>query len=178
MTILLTNLSTSDLAGATGPTGATGVQGASGSTGFVGATGSTGPTGATGVQGPTGGASGPSGPPGATGAGGADSVSTLSISSGVLNIDISTGPVYNLTLNQNITSITFSNLFPIGKVSAAILVITYTGTAYSIVWPASIEWPNNVTPSLTTTNGKKDVFSLFSSDGGTTYNAIVSGQNI
>lgn len=138
----------------------------------------TGPTGATGPQGPTGGASGPVGPAGATGAAGADSVSTLSISGGVLNIDISTGPVYNLTLNQNITNITFTNLYSVVKVSTAILIITYTGTPYSIVWPNSIEWPNGVAPTLTITNGKKDIFSLFSSDGGTTFNAIISGQNL
>jgi hypothetical protein len=178
MSINLSSLATSAL---TGPFGATGSTGPQGATGVQGASGSTGLTGATGVQGPTGGASGPQGATGlsgSTGPGGADSVTSISISSGTLAVDISQGPVYNLTLNQNITSITFSNLNASNKVSTAILIVTYNGTAYSIVWPANVEWPNGVAPTLTTTNGKKDIFSLFTSDYGTTWNAIISGQNL
>lgn len=165
-----------------GATGSTGVQGASGSTG-IGATGAqgiqgaSGATGLTGSTGPSGGPTGATGFTGATGPGGADSVASLSIVSGTLTIDISTGPVYNLTLDQNIDTITFTNLNSVGKVQAAILVVSYTGTAYSITWPASVEWADGVAPTLTTTNGKKDVFSIFSSDAGTSWNAIISGQN-
>lgn len=178
MSINLSSLSTSALAG---PVGATGATGAFGATGVQGASGSTGLTGSTGPQGPTGGASGPQGATGlsgATGAGGADSVGTLSIVSSALTIDISQGPIYNLTLTENINSITFTNLNAVGKVQAAILVITNNGTLYSITWPPSVEWANGIAPTLTGTNGKKDVLSLFSSDTGTTWNAIISGQNI
>jgi len=77
----------------------------------------------TGVVGPTGaaGATGPTGPTGATGATGATGpaasnvVTTLSISSGVVNIDLSAGDLFDLSLTANVTSITFSNLPGSGK---------------------------------------------------------------
>jgi hypothetical protein len=115
---------------------------------------------------------------GTIGGSSAESYTSTSISSGVLNFDINLGPVYNVTLNENINSITFSNLYPVGKVSSVILSLTYNGTGYSITWPTSFKWPNNVAPSLTTTNLKKDIFTFFSSDGGITWNAFISGQNL
>lgn len=72
----------------TGVVGPTGPQGPAGSAGAAGATGNTGPTG-----------------PAAS-----NVVTTLSISSGVVNIDLSLGDLFDLSLTANVTSITFSNL--------------------------------------------------------------------
>lgn len=73
-----------------------------------------GPTGATGPTGPTG-AAGATGATGATGPAASNVVTTLSISSGVVNIDLSTGDLFDLSLTANVTSITFSNLPGSGK---------------------------------------------------------------
>ena len=115
---------------------------------------------------------------GSIGGSSADLYSAPTISAGTLTLDIALGPVYNLTLDQNINTISFSNLKPVGSVSTAILILTYNGTGYSIVWPDSFRWPNNVVPSLTTTNGKKDIFTFFTTDGGITWNSFISGQNL
>jgi hypothetical protein len=115
---------------------------------------------------------------GSIGGAAADAYSANTISSGVLTLDLSVGPVYNITLDQNINSFVFTNYNIEGKISTIILSITYNGTGYSIVWPTSFRWPNNVVPSLTTTNLKKDIFTAFTSDGGITWNAFISGQNL
>jgi hypothetical protein len=39
-------------------------------------------------------------------------------------------------------------------------------------------WPGGTAPTLTSTYGKRDVFSFVTVDGGTTWMAVISGQNI
>jgi hypothetical protein len=58
------------------------------------------------------------------------------------------------------------------------LVFTMDGTARTVSWPVSFYWPGGTAPTLTSTNGKKDVFTFFTSDGGTTWLAFISGQNL
>jgi len=58
------------------------------------------------------------------------------------------------------------------------VIFNYNGTGYSVTWPASVRWPNAVAPTLTNTNGKRDMFSFLTIDGGTTYNATIAAQNI
>jgi hypothetical protein len=39
-------------------------------------------------------------------------------------------------------------------------------------------WPAGASPLLTSTNGKKDVFSFVTLDGGTNWHGFVGGQNL
>lgn len=102
--------------------------------------------------------------------------STAAISSGTLAIDLSLGTTFNVTLNADITSIAISNI-PSGA-SSFTLVFTADGTPRSITWGASILWPSALAPTLTSTNGKEDIFSFVSLDGGTSWLAFVGGQNL
>jgi len=71
----------------------------------------TGVVGPVGPQGPVGsaGASGATGNTGPTGPAASNVVTTLSISSGVVNIDLSLSDLFDLSLTANVSSITFSN---------------------------------------------------------------------
>jgi hypothetical protein len=100
------------------------------------------------------------------------------ISSGTLTLDLNTATVFDVALNANITTLTISNVQSSGRTSSFVLILTADGTARSVTWPASFLWPSGTAPTLTSTNGKKDVFTVFTVDGGTNYQAFISGQNL
>jgi hypothetical protein len=99
------------------------------------------------------------------------------ISSGTLTIDMSTGTVFNVTLNANITTLNITNSAPTNKVSSFTLIFTYDATPRSVTWPASVKWPSNTVPTLTNANGAVDIFTFFTLNNGTTWFGVVSGQN-
>lgn len=99
------------------------------------------------------------------------------ISAGTLTLNLNTATVFDVALNANITTLTISNIQSSGRTSSFILIFTADGTARSVSWPASFLWPSGSAPTITSTNGKKDVFTVFTVDGGTTYQAFISGQN-
>lgn len=101
---------------------------------------------------------------------------SASISAGTLTLDLSTAGIFYVSLNASITTLTISNTQSIGA-SAFTLVFTADGTPRAVTWGASIYWPSGTTPTLTSTNGKEDVFSFVTIDGGTTWNGFVGGQN-
>lgn len=108
----------------------------------------------------------------------ADKQAAPSISGGGLTIDLNSATVFAVSLNAAITSITLSNTQSAGLTSSFVLIFTADGTARAVTWPASFYWPSGTAPTLTSTNGKKDVFVFFTYDGGTTWQAFISGQNI
>lgn len=101
---------------------------------------------------------------------------SAAISAGTLTLDLSTAGVFYVPLNANITTLTISNTQSTGA-SAFTLVFTADGTPRSVTWGGSILWPSAIAPSLTSTNGKKDVFSFMTLDGGTTWYGFTGGQN-
>lgn len=100
---------------------------------------------------------------------------SAAISSGTLTLDLSTAGIFYVNLNANITTLTISNTQTSGA-SAFTLIFTADGTPRSITWGASILWPNNLPPTLTSTNTAEDIFSFVTLDGGTTWYGFVGGQ--
>jgi hypothetical protein len=98
------------------------------------------------------------------------------ISSGTLTLDLSQGNLFNVAYNAAVNTLTISNTTT-NKASVFALILNYNGTGYSFTWPASVRWPSGVTPVLTNTNGKRDMFTFVTFDNGTSYNATISGQN-
>ena len=108
----------------------------------------------------------------------AEATSAISISSGSLTIDLNTASVFTVGLTENITTITLSNVQGAGRSSSFVIVMQADGTARTVVWPASFKWPGDTAPTITSTSGKKDVFVFFTVDGGTSWQAFISGQNL
>jgi hypothetical protein len=99
-------------------------------------------------------------------------------SSGTLTLDLNDAQVFEVSLNQNITTLTISNIDATSNtVNAFTVIFTGDGTARTITWPAAVKWPNATAPTMTSTNGKKDVLSFLSPDNGTTWLGFVGGQN-
>lgn len=99
------------------------------------------------------------------------------ISSGTLTIDCSAGNVFAVSLNANITTLTFSNVPTTGNAFSVTLSFTADGTPRTITWGTAVKWPNSAAPTLTSTNGKVDTFILYTYDAGTTWYAFTAGQN-
>lgn len=100
------------------------------------------------------------------------------ITAGVLTIDCSLATIFDVTLNANITSISFTNVPSLTNGFIAItLILTNDGTARTVTWGSSIKFAANTPPVLTGTSGKVDVITLVSEDNVTWY-AFVSGLNL
>ncbi len=103
---------------------------------------------------------------------------TPSISGGTLTIDLSAGSCFAVTHDANITTLTISNQVSSnsGAVQAFTLRLLYTATPYTVAW-GTIKWPGATAPTLTSVDGKFDIFSFVTFDGGTTWFGFVGGQN-
>ena len=100
------------------------------------------------------------------------------ISAGVLALNCASGNVFAVSLNAAITSITFSNIPITGNAFGITLAFTADGTPRTISWPASVKWPSGVAPTMTSTSAKVDIFVLTTWDAGTTWYAMIGGQNL
>ena len=101
-----------------------------------------------------------------------------SISTNTLTLNCANGNVFSVSLNANITTLSFTNIPSSSTAFALTLALTANGTAYTITWPAAVKWPGGTAPTLTSTNGKVDTFILTTWDAGTTWYAFVAGQNL
>jgi hypothetical protein len=108
----------------------------------------------------------------------ADKRETPSISAGTLTLNLNTASVFDVSLNSNITILTITNVQSSGLTSSFILILTADGTPRSVTWPESFRWPSGTAPSLSSENGKRDVFVFFTVDGGTSWQAFISGQSL
>ncbi len=100
------------------------------------------------------------------------------ISAGQLTLNLSNGNIFNVSLNASITVMTISNVPSSSFAGSFTLIFTADGTARGVAWAPSIKWPSGTAPTLTSTNGKRDVFSFVTTDGGTNWYGFVGGQNI
>ena len=106
-----------------------------------------------------------------------ETFSSVSPSAGVVTVDMNNETVVRLTLNASVTSWTISNLTA-GKISSFTLITVPNGSVYTITWTfggVAVKWAGGTAPTLTTTNGKFDVFSFIYD--GTNWYGFNGGQN-
>jgi len=84
-----------------------------------------------------------------------------------LDVDCSQGVYFTKTIN-GASVFTFSNV-PAGGAYGFTLELTHTSGA--ITWPASVKWPNDTAPTLTT--GRTHLCSFVTSNGGTRWRGAV-----
>ena len=102
-------------------------------------------------------------------------VNAVGNTSTAATINLNNGNFVTATLTGNCT-FTFSN--PSAGASSFTLFLTNDATAgRSITWPASVKWPNNSVPVRTTTANTTDVWTFFTTNGGTNWYGILSIYN-
>lgn len=90
---------------------------------------------------------------------------------------LSSGNVITATLTGNCT-FTFSTTGLSSGAYSFTLILTNDATAgRTITWPASVKWPNATVPTRTTTASKTDVYTFFTTDGGTNWFGNLSLYN-
>ena len=101
-------------------------------------------------------------------------VTALSISSGVVDIDCALGDYFTLALTANVTSITFSNLPASGHGASLMVQITQDTTPRTVAWPASFKWAGGSAGAVSTGSGAKDVLAITTFDAGTAWKATLA----
>lgn len=104
--------------------------------------------------------------------------SSPAITTNQLTLNLQNGNIFNVNLNANITIMSITNIASSSFAGNFTLILTADGTARTITWPAAIKWPSGTAPTLTSTNGKVDVFAFVTKDAGTTWYGFIGGQNI
>ena len=151
------------------------------SSAFVGQIGPVGSTGATGLQGATGVSISNFSTMSVTGEAQfgipIETKATPSIASNSLTLNLSAATYFVVTLNSSITSLGFANTPTSPKVFSFTLQFTADGTLRTVTWPGSVRWASSTAPTLTSANGKIDIFTFVTHDGGATWFGFISGQN-
>jgi hypothetical protein len=93
---------------------------------------------------------------------------------GATTINLESGNFFTATLSQSCT-FTFSNPIASGNFCGFSLTLT-NGGAYTITWPASVDWQGGTTPTLTPSG--LDMLAFVTYNGGTTWIGLVSGLDI
>ena len=96
----------------------------------------------------------------------AESVNVVASASGVLDLDLSLGHNFTITLAENITSLTFSNVPAVSWVSLA--ATQHASSAKTFAFPASTIWVGGA-PTFSVGVGDKDLYTFITLDGGTTW---------
>ncbi len=92
-------------------------------------------------------------------------------------IDCSVGNIFTVTMSASITTLAFSNVPASGRAYSLTLILAQDATGgRSITWPAAVKWPSGTAPTLSAAN-KVDIVTLVTTNGGTTWYGLVSGQN-
>ncbi len=103
--------------------------------------------------------------------------SSPTISAGTLTLNLVNGNVFDVALNANITTLTITNPPATNNAGSFVIIFTADGTPRTITWGGSIVWAGGTAPTLTSTNGKKDVFGFISLNNGTNWYGFTGGQN-
>ena len=93
---------------------------------------------------------------------------------------LGSGNYFTATLDQNSTFVFDYGTAPAGSVAFILQLKNGTGGPFSITWPASIKWPAGVTPTRTTTDGRTDIWTFITTDGGTNWlgNLAINNFNV
>ena len=102
---------------------------------------------------------------------------TPPINVGTLTLNLENGNVFGVSLNADVTTLQIQNPSASGTACSFTLAFTADGTPRTVTWGASVKWAGGVAPTLTSTNGKVDIFVFVTWDAGTTWYGFVSGQN-
>jgi hypothetical protein len=90
-------------------------------------------------------------------------------------INLLNGNFVTATLTGNCT-FTFSNP-SLGAASFTLFLTNDATAGRSITWPASVRWPNNTIPVRTDAANRTDVYTFFTTNGGTNWYGTLSIYN-
>lgn len=102
---------------------------------------------------------------------------TGTISTNTLAVDLANGNHFAVALSANISTFTIANVPATGNAATVTFIFTADGSVRTIVWPTGTVWSDGTAPTMTGTNAKRDIVTLYTVDGGTVWFGVVAGQN-
>ena len=96
-----------------------------------------------------------------------------------MNINLSEGNVFKITLTENINNLVFINANPEANLKTTVTIhITQDATTpFTISYPANIFWSGGVTPTMSVGLSARDRYVFITDDGGANWDGGVVGQN-
>lgn len=96
--------------------------------------------------------------------------STVSSTAGAVTFDFSVSNSFDITLTENVTSITLSNPPASGKYGEIVIEIIQDATGgWTVTWPVNVKWPGGTPPTITAAANSIDAIMLSTINGGTTW---------
>jgi len=108
-------------------------------------------------------------------------VTSPSSSAGTLVLDAVNGNYFDVTLNEDVATLTLSNPPASGKAGSIIFIARQDGTGtWDITWPGNVLWErfSGLSPAQTTTANAVDLYLFLTTDGGTTWHGFVLGLDM
>lgn len=103
--------------------------------------------------------------------------STVIISSSasiILDCDLTNN--FQLQLTTNLAGISFTNV-PAGLFTCTLILTQDAIGGKTVTFPASFKWGGGTSPTMTASPGKTDIYTLMTTDQGSSWYAFVAGQN-
>jgi hypothetical protein len=98
-----------------------------------------------------------------------ETFSNVSIASGNITCNLASATIFK-TVVTSAANVIFTSPPPNLTGFSFLIQLSQTGS-YALTWPASIQWPLNTAPTLSTTAGYVDTIALYTVDGGSNYYA-------
>jgi len=99
-------------------------------------------------------------------------------SSGVLDLDLAIGRVFNISLTENITSITISNAPPNSAFEITVVFTQDATGGRTVTFPTLMDWVSGTAPTITSAANAVDIMKFISVDAGVTLLNTLVNQNL
>lgn len=107
----------------------------------------------------------------------AETRATPSSSAGTLTLDMTTANVFEVTLTENVTTLTISNPPASGKAGSLTLILKQDATGgRTFAWPASVKSAGGTDPTISGAANAIDIYTLLTTDAGTTWYVFTGGK--
>jgi len=101
-------------------------------------------------------------------------VTAVTSSGGVLALNYALGDYFTVSLTENITLITFSNLPGSGKGCSLMLRITQDSTPRTVAWPGSFVFTSGSEDAVATGSGDVSIMAISTFNNGTVWHATMA----
>jgi len=103
---------------------------------------------------------------------------SASVSGGTLTLDLESGNVFEVTLTQDVTSLSLVHPPSAGRAGSCSLILKQDAVGgRAFTWPASVKWAGGAPPAITSAADAIDVYALITRDGGATWFGFPGGQD-
>ena len=103
---------------------------------------------------------------------------TPAVSAGALTLDLETGNVFEVTLTEDVVSLTLANPPAAGSTGSATLILKQDATGgRTMAWPSSVRWAQGTPPVVTSASNAIDLYAFITRDGGVTWYGFHAGKD-